>query len=194
MRNFKLLLDNGHSGLLNGVYTTPGKRKEWEDFTFYEGVWNREVVAKLIKLCESNAIEVVNIVPEQEDIELPERTRRANEIGGDLFLSIHSNGFDDENANGYETWIYRKASKASIEYAKIIHENYLQVNDLKDRGIKKSGFYVIKHTKMPAVLVECGFYTNRKECMYLIEEQDKVVEGIFNGILEIRANYLDKCN
>ena len=185
----KIILDNGHSGLVNGEYTTPGKRMVWDDFTFYEGVWNREVVNKLIKLCEFHGIDYHNLVPEQDDISLPKRCERVNEIYRTnkdcLLLSIHANGFKKESANGYETWVYRNASQKSRDYAKVIHRNYLEVNKLRDRGIKESGFYILKNTNCPAVMYEAGFYTNREECLYLINEQDSVVEGVFNGILEI---------
>lgn len=41
-----VLLDNGHGGLINGEYTTPGKRKDWgADGIIYEGEFNRAIVA-----------------------------------------------------------------------------------------------------------------------------------------------------
>jgi N-acetylmuramoyl-L-alanine amidase len=70
----KVIIDNGHGGLIDGIYQTSGKRSFFESIGhFYEGVYNREIVKKLIDLCKLENINYFELVPEQEDIRLSER-------------------------------------------------------------------------------------------------------------------------
>lgn len=189
--SYKIILDPGHGGVINGVYQTAGKRSPvWPDGRqLFEGVFNRNVVNKLHKLCKEYNIDSVVLVPELTDISLGSRVKRVNKIYAlnktSILVSVHANGFSKESANGYETWVSLNASDKSKEIAKVIHKEYLEVNNLVDRGIKSSNFYILKNTNCPAVLLECGFMTNEKECAYLIDEEDKIVEGIFNSILTL---------
>ena len=90
-----VLLDNGHGGLINGNYQTPGKRSPvWGDDTqLFEGEFNRSIVARIIETLTSLKIPYVNIVPEMRDITLSTRVKRANKITNTscFYLSIHSN-------------------------------------------------------------------------------------------------------
>lgn len=60
-----------------------------------------------------------------------------------------------------------------------------------NRGIKEEEWFVVKHAKMPAVLVEVGFISNEKEMKMLADSQycDKIAEGIFEGIKEFMVGF-----
>ena len=63
------LLDAGHSGLLGGVYSTPGKRSpKWEDGVYYEGVGNRDFVRHLKK--ELDYLGIASIIPYDTELDL----------------------------------------------------------------------------------------------------------------------------
>ncbi len=55
---------------------------------------------------------------------------------------------------------------------------------IEDRGLKEESWFVVRNAKMPAVLVELGFVTNKTEAVILRDESylKKVGEGIYNGI------------
>jgi N-acetylmuramoyl-L-alanine amidase len=63
--------------------------------------------------------------------------------------------------------------------------NELEV-DLVNRGVKQAGFYVLRGAKMPAVLVECAFLSNKREERLLNKNSfcDKMTKTIFNGIMD----------
>jgi N-acetylmuramoyl-L-alanine amidase len=187
-----IILDAGHSGMVNGEYQTKGKRSPiWDDGTqYYEGVGNRSIVDKLHRLCLTYNIPSMVLVPEGEDISLVERVRRVNEIhqthNDCVLISIHSNGFRKEAANGFEIFTSRGFTK-SDNLADVLHNEYMSVmGDIKSRGVKEAGFYMLEKTNCPAILYETMFHTNERECKILMNEQDRVVEGIFNGLLVIR--------
>ena len=80
--NYLWILDNGHGGMIDGVYQTPGKRSPvWPDGTqLFEGEFNRAIVDRLMVLCEANGIDAIDLVNTPVDISLNERTSTANKI------------------------------------------------------------------------------------------------------------------
>ena len=101
------IFDNGHGGIIDGVYQTPEKRSPiWSDGTqLFEGEFNRSIVDRLMKLCEDAKIDCINLVDTNIDTSLSIRTSQANEIYRNtdkpcIYISIHANGFSDEAAHG----------------------------------------------------------------------------------------------
>ncbi len=80
--NYLWIFDNGHGGIIDGVYQTSGKRSpKWDDGSIlYEGEFNRAIVNRLMKLCDDAGMECVNLVDTQEDIPLSKRTDKAYDI------------------------------------------------------------------------------------------------------------------
>ena len=85
----KILIDNGH-----GI-DTPGKRNP--DGVLREYAWNRLIAGRVVNALTDLGHDAALLVPEQEDIPLPERCRRVNEwcrqLGKDnvILISIHAN-------------------------------------------------------------------------------------------------------
>jgi len=90
--------------------------------------------------------------------ELQARVDIANEAGADIFISVHINAAVNPAAQGGETWYYQTGR----ELARCIQTQIARLG-LSDRGIKQANFYVLRHTDMPAVLVELGFISNQAE-------------------------------
>lgn len=129
------------------------------------------------------------VAPEENDTPLKTRVMRANEARADAYISIHANAYGSgwNAANGVETWIYEKIMGQSNTYlfAQSVHEAFAAASGRKDRGLKRSAdLYVLKATDMHAVIVECGFMTNREEAELLKSEdyRRKCAEGICKGV------------
>jgi N-acetylmuramoyl-L-alanine amidase len=121
-------------------------------------------------------------------LELSERVALANEYDADLFISIHANSFSNPNTRGTETYYYNDYSEA---FAKIVHKHLVQATGFPDRKMRQYPFYVIKHTKMPAVLTETGFLTNPTENAQLTNPQfqEKVAQALVAAIREYYEAY-----
>lgn len=194
------LFDNGHGGIIDGVYQTGGKRSPvWDDGSIlYEGEFNRSIVNRLIELLTKDRINYVNITPEMEDISLNQRVQRANgyhQQSDCIFLSIHANA---GGGSGYEVFTSR-GQTASDSIADIFFANYKEefpdINMRKDMSDmdfdKEANFYVLTKTRMPAILTENFFMDNEDECrQYLMSKagRDRIANAHYAAIKQIEEN------
>ncbi len=201
MSTYLWILDAGHGGVINGEYVTKGKRSPiWSDGTqYFEGVGNRNICKLLTNKLRSKNIEVVNLmagieqdVPLQERCDLTNRIYRENKNA--IFISIHSNGFTNEQANGFSIYTSKGETKsdkiASLFYEEMIFHfpDHKARKDFTDGDIdKEANFYVLKHTSCPAILIENFFMTNYKESKELMNPLfvDKIVESHYSAIMKI---------
>jgi hypothetical protein len=96
-------------------------------------------------------------------------------------VSIHFNCAPRVGANGIETYYYRSDSSG---LAASIHRNVVSISPSENRGIRRRGFYVLRRTAIPSVLVECGFLTNPTEGRLALsaEYRERLAEQIARGI------------
>ena len=166
------------------------------------GLYEKDLVlAKTLKLIanirRSGDIKVYTTRYTDVDVSLRQRVNLANEIGADLFISIHNNAHDTNfAANGTETYYSARPnanpnSISSRDAAVIFHRNLLSAINFNDREVRQSRFYVIHHTTMPAVFFEVGFMSNAAELQRLADPvvQQRVADGIYAGIREVFSVY-----
>ena len=202
--NYLWIFDNGHGGMINGVYQTAGKRSPvWPDGEIlYEGEFNRSIVNRLVEICKTNNIDCVNLVDTQDDVPLSYRTEKANSIAKQstkpcIYVSIHANGFDKESANGWSVYTSPGETKsdgiATILFEKSMREfqgEYMRKDTTDGDPDKESNFYVLVNTSMPAILSENFFMTNSDNChKYLLSEdgRDRVAKIHFEMIQQVEA-------
>jgi len=172
---YLIVVDAGHGGNDPGAIGTAGNREK--DFTL-------AVANKLVGfLRQYPEFQVVATRTTDVFLTLAERVAIANEREADLFLSIHANSFSNPKTGGTETYYYNANSK---EFAQVVHKHLQQATGFSDRGVKTAGYYVIKNTRMPAVLTETGFLTNPSENSQLTSPafQEKVARALANAIRE----------
>ena len=193
-----VLLDNGHGGIINGVYQTPGKRSpKWADGSqLFEGEFNRAIVNGIMKELDKLKISYVNIVPELTDVSLAERMTRANAYASKkcFYLSIHSNAGGGKGSEVFTS----VGQTASDKIATIFCECYkaefpdrVLRTDTSDGDLdKESNFYVLKNTKMPALLTENFFMDNEDECKSILMTKagrTKIIDWHVKAIIRTKA-------
>ena len=106
-------------------------------------------------------------------------------------MSIHINGSDNTSVNGTESHIHNYDSKVSHIWAKAIEKQFKSRAGRRSRGVKTAAdlghsLQILKYTKMPTILVECGFITNSTEANYLnsVYGQEIIASAIFRGTRE----------
>lgn len=170
-----ICIDAGHGGKDPGAVN--GKR--------YEKTAALAIALKVGERLKAKGFEVRYTRKRDIYYTLAERCRMSNNWGADAFISIHLNGATNKDATGIETWRYENVGSRTKQLAENVQAELIGVTGAKDRGVKTTtGFYVLKHTKASAVLVECGFITNKKECdkLFTDEYQNKVAYGIAKGV------------
>lgn len=202
-----IILDFGHGGIgTDGKYTTaPNKMHTFPDGTVaYEGVLNRQIGGHIYTCLRSHQeLNVACTVKEDDprDISLHYRVRVANSYNPEetIFISIHCNASPQHNASGFELFT-TKGIAESDKLAELIAtsaEFALDKVSLKTRydfsdgdKDKEADFYVLRKTKCPAVLLECGFFDFRPDFETLSNPlfQGDLGSMIYTGIL----NYISK--
>ena len=201
------ILDNGHGGIIDGVYQTSGKRSpKWEDGTqLFEGEFNRAVVKRIVKLCEKAGIECINLVDTEKDLSLRWRTDKANDIYRErqqtdgkkcIYVSVHANGFSKESAHGWSVYTTVGETK-SDKIAQVLHEkakaefptHKMRMDNRDGDADKESNFWVLRKVVMPSILSENFFMTNREESKLLLSEEgrDRIAKIHFQMIEEIES-------
>lgn len=154
-------IDAGHAKNTAGKRSPDGSLREYE--------FNRDVAQRLKVILEKHGIKTMySCNPDiPQDTPLSTRCAEANKAHADLFISIHANahgdGSDWTSASGWEIY-HSKDSTESKKLAECIRVESCATLGLKDRGLKTSNLYVTTHAKMPTVLIEHGFFTNKEEC------------------------------
>jgi N-acetylmuramoyl-L-alanine amidase len=171
-----VVIDPGHGGHDRGGI--PGQRIAEKTVTF-------DTARRLERVLRSmGRIRVVLTRRDDTFVSLSERTDIANAYRGEnaVFVSIHYNAGAREGAFGIETYYY---SGRAFRLAAAIHPRVIQAMDSVDRGIRRRGYWVLRRNLLPAVLVECGFLTNRLEGSKALNSgyRQRIAEAIAAGIL-----------
>ena len=170
----RIIMDAGHGGRDSGAVF--GDRVEKDD--------NLEMTLAVGKLLEEMGYDVV--YTRQEDIyQSPiQKARTANELGGDLFVSIHRNSSATPNQyQGVETLIYSEGGFPQ-EVAENINEELEKVGYINLGIEERPRLVVLNSSQMPAVLVEVGFINSEADNLLFVESFEETAGAIATGIAE----------
>ncbi|MFZ3376700.1 MAG: N-acetylmuramoyl-L-alanine amidase, partial [Chthoniobacterales bacterium] len=168
-----VVIDAGHGGFDRGGI--PRQRIAEKTMTL-------DVALRLRKKLLEAGYRVVMTRDSDVFVPLPERVAIANSNQNAIFICIHFNSATRAEANGIETYYYRRDAMA---LAANIHRNVIAGAPSENRGIRRRGYYVLRRTTIPGVLVECGFLTNPAEGQLALTTayRDKLAEEVTRGIL-----------
>ena len=179
----KIYIDQGHNPV------NPNAGAEGSGYREQDIVYEIGVI--LSQILESNGFETRlsrNSPTEQIGTSnltsLSQRVNEANAWGADYFISLHTNASTNPVAGGSEALVYRLGSTSSRLASDILEQLNLSTG-LRNRGVvARPGLYVLRKTRMPAVLVELGFITNPSEAELMAGSPRLFAGGIANGIID----------
>ena len=167
-----VVVDAGHGGFDRGGI--PGQRIPEKEMTL-------DVAQRLKGILLANGYHVV--MTRDSDVFVPLATRVAigNSYRNAIFVCIHFNSANRMGAEGIETYFY---NRESLPLASAVHYFVAGGAPSANRGVRRRGFYVLRKTNVPAVLVECGFLTNPTEAQYAqtTSYRQKLADEIAAGI------------
>ncbi|QIR41926.1 N-acetylmuramoyl-L-alanine amidase (plasmid) [Tolypothrix sp. PCC 7910] len=173
----KICIDPGHGG------TDPGAIGK-EPFILNEKDVTLSISLFLKKELEEKGHTVILTRDKDVTVSLADRARIANHNNADIFISIHCNSSDNNDAEGIETWIFPGSTvgrKLADPVQKSLVNNF---SNHKNRGIREKSFQVLRETNMPAILVECEFISNPNKLKLLSnkDHQEKIAKAITSAI------------
>ena len=190
------LLSPGH-GIDTAGKRSPGKKTPDDGRPgIVEYEFNRDIARRVARAATVRGIQVIDLVPQEMNIPLRERVRRANDIHEHtpaVFFAIHANasgGGGWSRARGARVFVAPVSSQASRELARSFNAR-IQERVPEFRGysrVREAGFFELKRTKMPAILTENGFMTSRYDCAVLESEAGR--EAIALAHVDTMLDYL----
>ncbi len=180
----KIAIDAGHGGF--GV--TPGKRTPAGE---YEWDFNNKVVLSAIKHLKTyKGVQVLRLDDPtgKTDVPLSTRTKKANDWKADVLVSIHHNANTGKwgDWTGTETYTYLGQWKDAEKLAGLVQKKLVKAYGLKDRGLKKADFHMLRESKMPAILTEGGYMDSTIDVKKLRDNKvlDAAGKAIADGVAE----------
>src|SRR5207245_5543808 len=148
-----------------------------------ESMMNLDVAQRLKEVLTAYGYRVVMTRDSDVFVPLGTRVAIANSYRNAIFVCIHFNATPRSSASGIETYFY---SSQSLPLASAIHYYVAGGAPSANRGVRRRGFFVLRRTTIPSVLVECGFLTNPTEAQYAqsIAYRQKLAEEIGRGVRE----------
>ncbi len=180
----KIYIDQGHNP------SSPNAGAEGNGFVEQDITY--EIGARLASLLRQNGNFDVRLSRPTPDTTLGTtnsgslriRVDEANAFGADYFVSLHTNASTNPSVSGSEVLVYRDPSVAA-RLGRDILVWLNRLTGLRNRGIvERPGLYVLRKTRMPAVLVEMGFISNSGDANLMNGSPELFAEGIYNGILQ----------
>ncbi len=156
----KICIDAGHGGVFNNATAYDGVKEKAENLT------NALALQKEME-ARRHTVLMTRITDTELDTDLGDdldaRANMANDANVDCFLSAHENGYADPAANGIEVIYGTNASQTSIQWANDCLDRLVAASGLRRRRTFAQSITVLKKTKMPCILVEFGFMTNKND-------------------------------
>lgn len=192
---FTIIVDAGHGGEDGGAVAPDGSP---------EKDYNLDIALKLEQILKTYGFNVIMTRTEDKmtcDEHLSsQRSKKISDIrnrsdiiskhNNAIFVSIHQNKFSDISQNGTQVFYSHNNSKSKILADEIQNSVVTNIQKENKRVTKKSGteIYLLYHSQIPAVLVECGFLSNKNDLSLLKNEEYrfKIAMLIADGIIKYK--------
>jgi N-acetylmuramoyl-L-alanine amidase len=171
-----VVVDAGHGGKDSGAYRRYGPP---------EKVVTLDVAQRLERKLRESQLKTVMIRDSDVFIPLNDRVAAENAQKNAIFVSIHFNDSRRRKTRGFETYYH---SGASVDLASQIQQRLMTIPNSANGGIHTANFRVLRLANCPAVLVECGYLSNRSEGNQArdSEYRELLADRIAEAIVEVR--------
>lgn len=191
-----IIIDAGHGGFDSGAVA--------EDGTVEKNI-NLQIAnktSKILKLCGFDVImtrtadtgtedDVNTSIKKRKKSDMSNRLQLMKDNSNAIYISVHLNKFTTSSANGAQVF-YTPNYKQAYDLAQCLQNSITNLVQPQNTRVVKQGTnstYLLKNATVPAVIVECGFISNKLELEKLKTDdyQSKMAFAITSGII----NYLE---
>jgi len=181
--NRVIVIDAGHGGFDPGALSENGVEEQ---------EINLEIALKLQRLLEESGTTTFLTRADSDSVGETKREDMKNRKAirdiedSDMYVSIHLNSFPQENVKGAQT--FYSSNEESKKLAELVQNKLKEVVEPNNNRVAKelSTVYLLKNTKNPSIIVECGFLSNKEELTKLQDDtyQEKLAWAIYLGIID----------
>ena len=179
-----VIIDPGHGGLDGGAVGKNGT---------LEKDLNLALSLELKDMLSKNGFDVImtreedKMLGKTKKVDTKERLMLAKKNPEALYVGIHMNSFEDATSKGSQIFYSTKNPQSKI-FAGVLKNNFLKTVDSENKRQNKEAFntiYIMRNIENPAVLIECGFLSNRTEEQKLNsrEYRAKIEKAITESII-----------
>lgn len=187
-----IVIDAGHGGEDGGAEV--------------DGVLEKDInlsiagkLSEILRLCGCRVTEIrdedisvydsdAQTLREKKVSDLKRRVEIANESDNNILVSIHQNKFDNSAYSGAQLFYSSNHddSRVLAESIRGAITSLLQKDNTRELKPAGSDIYLLDHTEVPAVIVECGFLSNQEERSKLMDDdyQNEMAYAVAMGVLE----------
>lgn len=171
-----VVVDAGHGGKDNGAFRRYGGA---------EKIATLDVATRLAEKLRESQFKVVMTRTDDVFVDLDRRAAISNRQKNAIFVSIHFNDSGRRGIRGFESYYH---SPVARPLAHRIQQQIMTLPGSVNRGVKTANFRVLRKAEYPAVLVECGFLSNRKEgaAARSASRRDSLADKIAEAIVDAR--------
>ena len=181
-----IVIDVGHGGLDPGKVSTDGIKEK--DINLQIALYLKDyLIAQdytVYLTRETDCGLYAENVSNKKTSDLNNRIQFFKEKNADCVVSIHQNSYPDSKQHGAQTF-YFAGSNEGKSFAESIQDSLLKIDDTNTRQAKSSdSYYLLKHSEVPSIIVECGFLSNPEETAKLTDAnyQKQIAYAICLGI------------
>ena len=180
----RIYIDQGHNPTSYHNSGASGNGLYEQDVTFLVGC----VLADLLRADGRFEVQLSRpnksvVLGTDNDSSLTARVEGAVAFEADYFISLHTNSFEQDTANGIEIYVAEESGESYV-FGETLLDGLIDSTNLRRRGMKLGpNLVVLKNATMPAVLVEMGFISNSMDAALMSEHPELFAIGIYNGIL-----------
>lgn len=181
----RIYIDQGHNPAPHHNIGATGNGLYEQDVTFLIGC----LLADLLKTDGRFEVQLSRpnksvVLGTDNKSSLMARVEGAEAFNADYLISLHTNSFTEDTANGIEIYVAEKSSESYI-FGESLLKGLIKSTNLRDRGMKlQPDFDILEYSSMPAALLELGFISNSGDAALLSEHPELFAQGIYGGILD----------
>jgi N-acetylmuramoyl-L-alanine amidase len=171
-----VVVDAGHGGKDNGAFRRYGGAEKNATL---------DVATRLASKLRESQFRVVMTRSGDVFVPLDQRAAISNRQNNAIFVSVHFNDSGRRRIRGFETYYH---SPVARPLAYRIQQHLMTLPGAANRGVKTANFRVLRNAEYPAVLVECGFLSNRTEgaAARTASRRDDLADKIAEAIVDER--------
>jgi len=189
---YTIVVDAGHGGRDDGCSGVGGTKESEINLkisktlkSYLETLGIKVVMTRM----DGNGLYEAN-VDNYKVSDMKKRIEIINEAKPDMVISIHCNSFSDSSQQGAQTF-FQESDEISKGFADSIQSQLISQLDNARNAPNKGDYYLLKESKLPAVLIECGYLSNPQEELLLTTTnyQNRIAYAIMCGVVK----YFELC-